>query len=173
MVQFGEPRVLLEQKGLHCTRPNFADLTQNRWERKPLPADADHPGGLNAGSGPRSTPLRVLIVEDQAIAAMFLSDVVQDLGHVVCAAASSVQEADAAAAAHGPDVALVDINRGRGGDGVAAPAILAARHGTARIYATAYTDPATVARASATGPLGFLAKPYSDRDIAAVLARLG
>jgi len=138
-----------------------------------LPVEPDHPDRLDAAPGPRTTPLRVLIVEDEAVAAMFLSDIVEDLGHVVCAVASSVQEADAAAATHDPDVALVDINLGRGGDGVAAAAILAARHGTAHIYATAYTDPATVARAAATGPLGFLAKPYSDRDVVAALTKLG
>ena len=52
--------------------------------------------------------LRVLIVEDEAMIAMMLAEVLRELGHEVCATEATEAGAVAAAARHKPDLMIVD-----------------------------------------------------------------
>ena len=56
---------------------------------------------------------RVLLIEDDAMLAMFLSEALIDLGHGVCAIAASESQAMAAAARCQPDLLIADVNLGR------------------------------------------------------------
>lgn len=64
-------------------------------------------------------PLRVLVIEDDALIAMLLAEVLKGMGHDVCATAATETEAVIAAARHRPDLMIVDAGLGRG-SGVAA-----------------------------------------------------
>jgi two-component system, response regulator PdtaR len=48
-------------------------------------------------------PLRVLVIEDDALIAMLLGEMLSDLGHRVCATAATPAEAIAAARKENPD----------------------------------------------------------------------
>jgi CheY-like chemotaxis protein len=63
--------------------------------------------------------LRVLIVEDEAMIAMLLAEVLMELGHTVCATEATEAGAVAAAARHKPDLMIVD-DELRRGSGIAA-----------------------------------------------------
>ena len=63
--------------------------------------------------------LRVLVVEDEAMIAMLLAEVLTELGHTVCATEATEAGAVAAAARHQPDLMLVD-DELRVGSGIAA-----------------------------------------------------
>lgn len=63
--------------------------------------------------------LRVLVIEDDALIAMLLSEILASMGHSVCATAATESEAVSAAAHYGPDLMIVDAGLGRG-SGVAA-----------------------------------------------------
>jgi len=63
--------------------------------------------------------LSVLVVEDDAIIAELLADVIAELGHVVCAIEATENGAVAAAVRHKPDLMIVDAQLGYG-SGVAA-----------------------------------------------------
>jgi DNA-binding response OmpR family regulator len=65
--------------------------------------------------------LRVLIVEDEAMIAMLLAEVLREMGHEVCATASTEDAAVNAAAKHKPDLMIVDewLRRGSGISAVA------------------------------------------------------
>jgi DNA-binding response OmpR family regulator len=52
--------------------------------------------------------LRVLIVEDEAMIAMLLAEVLREMGHEVCATAPTEDAAVAAAVRHKPDLMIVD-----------------------------------------------------------------
>jgi two-component system, response regulator PdtaR len=52
--------------------------------------------------------LRVLIVEDEAMIAMLLAEVLREMGHEVCATAPTEDAAVAAAFRHKPDLMIVD-----------------------------------------------------------------
>jgi CheY-like chemotaxis protein len=61
--------------------------------------------------------LRVLVIEDDALIAMLLAEVLSDLGHTVCATAATPAEAIAAASQEGPDLVLSDVKL-RSGSGI-------------------------------------------------------
>lgn len=79
---------------------------------------------------------RVLLVEDEALIAMNVEDMLDTLGYVVVATAAAVEEALAAVEGGGIDAALLDVNlRGRPSFPVADA--LAAR-GVPFVFATGY-----------------------------------
>ena len=63
--------------------------------------------------------LRVLVVEDEAMIAMLLAEVLRELGHEVCATESTEAGAVAAAARHKPDLMIMD-DELRQGSGISA-----------------------------------------------------
>src|SRR5580693_10811253 len=58
--------------------------------------------------------LRVLVIEDDALIAMLLAEVLAGMGHDVCATAATEAEAVNAAARHRPDLMIADARLGRG-----------------------------------------------------------
>jgi DNA-binding response OmpR family regulator len=52
--------------------------------------------------------LRVLLVEDEAMIAMLLTEVIDQMGHVVCAVATTEDDAIAAGVRYQPDLMIVD-----------------------------------------------------------------
>src|SRR6185312_14641383 len=72
-------------------------------------------------------PLRVLVIEDDALIAMLLEQILADLGHNVCAIAATETEAVLAAHRHKPDLMIVDAGLGRGSGLSAVEEILRAR----------------------------------------------
>ena len=64
-------------------------------------------------------PLRVLVIEDDALIAMALAELLAALGHEVCATAATESEAVAAAARCDPDLMIVDAGL-RLGSGISA-----------------------------------------------------
>src|SRR5438270_11176864 len=58
--------------------------------------------------------LRVLVIEDDALIAMLLANLLEGMGHDVCATATTEAEAVIAAARHRPDLMIVDVGLGRG-----------------------------------------------------------
>ena len=107
-----------------------------------------------------SVPVRVLIVEDDAIVALDLSLLLESRGYLVLGIAHSAQRAIELAEATHPDVVLMDINLQGRGDGIEAAEDLSRRDGLAVVFLTAYRDSATLQRALATRPYGFVTKPF-------------
>lgn len=62
---------------------------------------------------------KILVVEDDAIIAMAMAELLTEIGHTVCAIAETELEAVTAAAWHHPDLMIVDANL-REGSGIAA-----------------------------------------------------
>jgi len=57
--------------------------------------------------------LRVLVIEDDALIAMLLAELLAGMGHEVCATAATESEAVTAAERHRPDLMIVDASLGR------------------------------------------------------------
>jgi two-component system, response regulator PdtaR len=115
-----------------------------------------------------STPRHVLIVEDEALVALSLEAMVQDLGHVVTGIAASPHDAVALAASTSPQVVLMDVRLGPAGDeGIATAAAIHARVGSAILFVTAYADASMVERIQAALPAAtVLAKPVRAVELA-------
>jgi AmiR/NasT family two-component response regulator len=109
---------------------------------------------------PPPAPVRILIVEDDAIVALDLSVMLEARGHVVVGVAHSAARAIELGDATRPDIVLMDINLQGPGDGIQAADALSRHDGLAVIFLTAYRDNATLQRALATRPHGFITKPF-------------
>jgi CheY-like chemotaxis protein len=133
-----------------------------------LPYDAELPvlpGGndsakLQTPSPPESPPASLLLVEDEAVLAMDLAFMLQDMGYRVCATADRSDDAVALAHAHRPDLVLMDIVIKGGVDGIETSRRIAQEIGIPVIFLTAYSDAETVSRAAETAPYGYITKPY-------------
>lgn len=73
-------------------------------------------------------PCRALLIEDEAMVAMLLEDLLQDLGCEVGATAANAREALVAARTCQVDFALLDVNLGDGQTSLAAANVLRERH---------------------------------------------
>jgi signal transduction histidine kinase/DNA-binding NarL/FixJ family response regulator len=108
---------------------------------------------------------KILIVEDESIVALDLRYRLDNLGYEVADIAASGEEAIEKTAELAPDLILMDIQLAGEMDGVEAAAQIRARWGIPVIYITAYAGEETVKRAKVTQPLGYLVKPFDDRDL--------
>jgi PAS domain S-box-containing protein len=107
----------------------------------------------------------VLIVEDEAIIAENLRELLIGLEYDAYAIASSSEEAVACATERCPDVVLMDIRIKGKLDGIATAQLLGERFDVPIIYLTAHADAATVERAKKTSPHGYLVKPVRAPDL--------
>ena len=103
--------------------------------------------------------MRVLIVEDEALIAMHLAMLVAERGHDVCAIAASAAAAIAQAAAHDPDVVLMDIRLAHGSSGIDAARELHARQALRCIFLSANLDQPTRTALLPYDPVDFIGKP--------------
>jgi two-component system, response regulator PdtaR len=70
------------------------------------------------------TALRVLVVEDDALMGDLLAEMLEEMGHSVCAVALTEADAVKAAARDAPDLMMVDVALGQGSGIVAMDEIL-------------------------------------------------
>ncbi|MGI2034139.1 response regulator [Rhizobium panacihumi] len=112
-------------------------------------------------------PLRVLIVEDEMLLAMDLEDMLLDAGYEVVGQASHMQQAITLAEQNvgAIDVAIMDINLARGTNGVETAAALRERWNIPSLFVSGNLDERTREAALPLGPLGFVGKPYSEREV--------
>jgi two-component system, cell cycle sensor histidine kinase and response regulator CckA len=108
---------------------------------------------------------RVLVVEDEAIVAMDISARLRALGYEVAGPASTGEEAIRAAVSSRPDLVLMDIMLRGGMDGVEAACRIREATGAPVVYLTAYADESTLRRAKIAEPLGYLLKPFEEREL--------
>jgi CheY-like chemotaxis protein len=119
---------------------------------------------MTVGTGARS---RVLLVEDEAMIAMLMEDMLSELECDVVATVGELQEALAIAGTGAFDLAFLDVNL-RGSPVYPVAAALRAR-GIPFVFVTGYGT-SGVDPAHPDAPV--LQKPFQGRDLEAVLARL-
>jgi two-component system, response regulator PdtaR len=106
-------------------------------------------------------PGRILIVEDDYMVALSNEWALTDAGFEVVATVASGEEALAAATQARPDLVLMDIRLAGPMDGIDAALALRAL-GLRCVFASAHSDPGTVARGEAAQPLAWIRKPFTD-----------
>ena len=111
-------------------------------------------------------PVNLLVVEDDPLVASYIQDVLEESGFKVVGVASSGPEALSLATAGDIDLALVDIKLAGPMDGIEVARQLGERqHRVPSIFLSGFHDPATMARAQAVEPLGFLQKPFRPSQV--------
>lgn len=105
---------------------------------------------------------RILIIEDEALVAMELRFVLEDLGHEVVATVADAKTARSTAAETDIDLALVDIHLSDGPTGIELGRELAQKMGVTVVFMTA--NPGMV-RNGVAGTIGVLSKPTDERAV--------
>jgi two-component system, response regulator PdtaR len=113
--------------------------------------------------------LRVVVVEDEAIIAMELEDLLAELGAEVVGTAPSAARAIELARTLRPDCMTMDIRIQGARDGISAAIEIYESFGIRSAFVSAFGNPETAARAKAAHPLGWVPKPIRKADLAAVL----
>ncbi|MDD1701731.1 MAG: response regulator [Methanoregula sp.] len=111
----------------------------------------------------------ILIVEDEAIVAKSIEKRLRSLGYRVTGTAASGEETLAILEKSKPDLILLDIRLEGKMDGVETSRIIHERFRIPVIFITAYSDNATIERATKTGPYGYLLKPFGETDLQSTL----
>jgi PAS domain S-box-containing protein len=107
----------------------------------------------------------ILIVEDERIVAEDIKDTLQEIGYGVCGVCASGRDALQQIAEHRPDLVLMDIVLKGELNGIETAARARERNSTPVVYLSAYGDDKTIERAKKTEPLGYLIKPFDDREL--------
>ncbi len=117
-----------------------------------------------------TTARKVLIVEDELIVQLHLRRIVEEIGHHICGAAASAEQALQFAEKDPPELVLMDIQLAAGGDGVETARLLRERFDCAVVFITANADTATVERSEIVGAAGYLVKPFTKPGVRAAIA---
>jgi DNA-binding response OmpR family regulator len=105
---------------------------------------------------------RILIIEDEALVAMELRFVLEDLGHQVMGVAATGKAAQALVRENDVDLALVDIHLSDGPTGIELGRELGQEMGVSVLFMTA--NPGMV-REGVAGTIGVLSKPTDERAV--------
>ncbi|MBI4535120.1 MAG: response regulator [Ignavibacteriae bacterium] len=107
---------------------------------------------------------QILVVEDNSNVATDIQRRLKSLGYNVPTVVSTGENALKVAATRRPDLVLMDIMLKGNMDGMETAKKLSANN-IPVIYLTAYSDPNTLERAKATGPYGYLLKPFNETEL--------
>ncbi len=111
------------------------------------------------------TKSRLLIVEDNRIVAEDLKHKLELLGYSVVGVATTGKKALNLVQKQSPDIILMDIQLGKGMNGIDTAAEINRLYQTPIIYLTAYADDKTIARVKLTEPHGYLIKPFDTKEL--------
>lgn len=113
------------------------------------------------------TTLRIMIVEDEMLLAMDLEDMLVDAGYIVVGQASDMAQAIAIAEKleGAVDLAIMDVNLARGSNGVQTAGELRQRWDIPSLFVSGNLDERTRLMAMQWNPIGFVGKPYSEREV--------
>ena len=112
---------------------------------------------------------RIMLVEDERIVALHLQQQLAKFDYEVVGNVASGERALQVVEEHRPDLILMDIHIEGGIDGIETAARIPPNYHIPVVYLTAYSEEATLARARATKPYGYLLKPFSERELHATI----
>jgi DNA-binding response OmpR family regulator len=116
-------------------------------------------------------PAKILIVQDDFLAAERLRLLLKKAGHVVVGVASGTDDADRLAEEHHPDLAIIDMMLEVDVDGVHTATTLAREHDVKILITTGFPDSVVQAERVHEIACAILKKPYSDQDVLDAVAR--
>jgi response regulator NasT len=123
------------------------------------------------------TKRRIVIAEDEPLARLDLSQMLENLGHEVVGQAGDGQTAVDLARELKPELVIMDIKMPGDIDGLGAATLLAEERVAPVLLLTAYSDQEFIDGARDAGVMGYLVKPYGENQLApaieVALARFG
>ena len=111
-----------------------------------------------------TTPMRILIAEDETIIRLDLRGLLERAGYDVVGEARDGEEAVALARSEAPDLALLDVKMPKL-DGIDAARRILDERPIPIVMVTAYGERELVSRAVEAGVFGYLVKPFRETDL--------
>jgi PAS domain S-box-containing protein len=108
---------------------------------------------------------RILIVEDDEIIANLISVMLEKKGYSIVGKIASGEESIIKAAEQEPDLILMDINLAGVMDGITAARFIFQLFQYPIVFLTALCDDQLLERAKNAQPLGYILKPFTDREL--------
>lgn len=108
---------------------------------------------------------RILVVEDEMIVAHSICAGLERMNYTAVGPVGNAVDAIRIALEEQPDLILMDIHLGNQADGIEAAQEILKKHIIPIVYVTAHSDLHTIDRAKATGPYGYIHKPFSENEI--------
>jgi len=112
-----------------------------------------------------TSPIKLLIVEDEFAVALDVQTRLEKLGFDVAGIASTFDEAISKTATENPDIVIMDINISGEKTGIDAAKVIWEKFDTPVVYLTGVNEPETVEEALSTMPMGYILKPFNDNTI--------
>jgi len=109
--------------------------------------------------------VNVLVVEDEGVTALDISQSLQHLGYGVLGTCDTGEAAVQRAGELKPDLILMDIMLKGTMDGITAAAQIRAQRNVPVVFLTAYADEGTLSRAKITDPYGYVLKPFEEAEL--------
>ena len=109
--------------------------------------------------------IRVLVVEDEPLIAEDIRETLDNIDFYVSGVAYNSDAALAQLEDNTPDIVLLDVNLGSEKDGIEIAEIINQKFNLPFIYLTSYADRATIDRAKHTHPMGYVVKPFDEKDL--------
>ena len=113
---------------------------------------------------------KILVVEDEALIAMHIKAILEEVDYQVFINVNSVEAAIAHIETDCPNIVLIDINLNRNKDGIELGRYLLEKNCIPYIYITSYVDNITLDRVKETRPSGYIVKPFKTSDLVSNIA---
>ncbi len=112
---------------------------------------------------------KLLIVEDEFVIAQDLKNIVTNLGYAVMGHAKTVADALKKIEKEKPDLVFLDIRLIGEETGIDLAKKIDEKYNIPYLYVTSYSDADTLEQMNTTNPLGYILKPFDERDIRVAL----
>ena len=122
------------------------------------------PGGVVGPSG-----ARILVVEDERVLALDLTETLDELGYTVAGTATRGEEAIELARRLHPHLILMDVGLAGEIDGITAAETIRDEHDVPVVFLTAHADDDTLHRATSTDASAYLVKPFKAPELRCVI----
>lgn len=109
--------------------------------------------------------IKVLVVEDEPMTAEDIREYLTNSNYSVIAIAYNKEQALQALQKETPDLVLLDINLGGNMDGLVLAQTIHEQYHTPFIFLTSYSHPSILEQAKVTRPVGYILKPFDERDL--------
>jgi len=108
---------------------------------------------------------RILVVEDEAIIAMDIQNILKKIGYSGAEVVHSGEESIQKVASGHPHLVLMDIKLKGNLDGIQAAHQIFNQYKVPVVYITAYADENTLKRVDGTGRFGYITKPFEETEL--------
>ena len=109
--------------------------------------------------------IKIVVVEDNAVVAEDLSQILTGHGYHVVAVEDNGYDALESIKEHDPDLALLDIHLKGDISGIEVAQIINEKYAMPFIYLSAYSDETTFGAAKLTRPHAYIVKPFNEKEL--------